>query len=137
MNNIVAKITKKHNTNNPFEIAEHIGIRIVYEDYPAELNGVYQYYKKTQHIYINRNLSYLQQKAVCAHELGHALLHRNYNCTFLKAFNWINRFEIEANIFATYLLLDKSLDLELENLSYNQVAAALAVPEQYVRNLLK
>lgn len=45
---------------------------------------------------------------MCAHELGHALLHEGHNALFLRERTdfVMERYEREADLFAGYLLLD-------------------------------
>ena len=49
------------------------------------------------------------QRTVCAHELGHAVLHTHANTPFLRknTFFSVDKLEIEANTFAALLLIDK------------------------------
>ena len=59
-------------------------------------------------IYIDRELDEPEARWVCAHELGHALLHRGYNRIFMDQHTYfpVNRYEIEADRFAVDLLYD-------------------------------
>jgi Zn-dependent peptidase ImmA (M78 family) len=58
-------------------------------------------------IIINCDLDEWLKRYVCAHELGHAVLHPDINTGFLKKHTLfpIGRFEREANEFAINLLL--------------------------------
>ena len=54
-------------------------------------------------ITINKSLNSNDKRITCEHELGHAVLHKKYNCTYLKTktfFN-VNKFEKEADIFSS------------------------------------
>jgi Zn-dependent peptidase ImmA (M78 family) len=128
------KLIKKYKTTDPFEIADYLKIRVVFEDYPLELNGLYQYVDRTQHIYINKNLPNFHKKSVCGHELGHARFHRDYNCIFLKTRTLVpvSRFEMEANLFSTFFIVDEKTLKEFENYSYAQIAAAIGLPEEHL-----
>ncbi|GEM_PF-707161 len=62
-------------------------------------------------LHINRNLSEEMQRMTCAHELGHATLHRRILkqgllCEY-DLFMAKTRLEFEANLFAAYLLMDE------------------------------
>ena len=64
-------------TNNPFEIAEKYGIKVLIRnvnigDFKAQTLKMEGY---PTIISINGLYSTLSQKVLCAHELGHALLH--------------------------------------------------------------
>lgn len=132
---IVERLVKKYKTSDPYELAACLGIRVEFWNYPPELNGLYQYVERTQHIYINANLDEFNKSGTCAHELGHAILHRTYNCTFLSThtLNNMNKYEIEANIFAAYLLTYNKNLLEFQNCTYKQIAATLCIPEEYIK----
>lgn len=101
----VAKLIKKYDTNCPFKIAQEIGIHILYEN----LGSVSGYYNKNfqiKIIHINQNANEDEKRFICAHELGHAILHPDANTPFLKkhTFFTTHRIEFEANIFALSLL---------------------------------
>lgn len=108
----IEKITKRHNTNCPFEISEQKNIHVVHWDLHEEIWGFYRYERRNRFIFINDNLESYLKRYVCAHELGHAVLHTKINTPFLKAntFYSVDRIEREANEFAVNLLLyDKNL----------------------------
>lgn len=109
----IEKITKRHNTNCPFEISEQKNIHVVHWDLHEEIWGFYRYERRNRFIFINDNLESYLKRYVCAHELGHAVLHTKINTPFLKAntFYSVDRIEREANEFAVNLLLyDKDLE---------------------------
>ncbi len=66
----VAKLVRKYNTRNPLEIAESMGITLLFRDL-NNLKGFYTISKRTRYIVINENLDEYMQKVICAHELGH------------------------------------------------------------------
>lgn len=107
----INNLVKKYDTNNPFKIARQRKIIVCFENLGCTL-GYYNCYNRVQFIHINNNLDENRQIFVCAHELGHAVLHPTANTPFLKknTFFSTDRIEVEANFFATYLLLyDKKL----------------------------
>ncbi len=79
---IVEKMIRKHGTNNPFEIASQKGIVLLFEP----LGGIYGYhhtFRRIQIIHINDELDEPMKRFVCAHELGHAVLHPELSTSFL------------------------------------------------------
>ena len=58
-------------------------------------------------IHINSDLDGDQQFLVCAHELGHAVMHPTANTPFFKAHTLfsVSKLENEANRFMTYLAI--------------------------------
>jgi Zn-dependent peptidase ImmA (M78 family) len=106
------KEIKKHQTNNPFEIAKNRNIIIRYFPLGQTL-GFYMKNVRHQVISINNDINDQLKKFVCAHELGHAILHPNENTPFLSKNTLISKDKIEtqANFFAVRLLLyDKNLE---------------------------
>ncbi|MDC2864688.1 ImmA/IrrE family metallo-endopeptidase [Bacillus sp. BP-3] len=130
------KIAEKHETTNPFEIARRKNIIVLFEDLGNTL-GFYNTYKRFKFIHINNKIDEVTQRFVCAHELGHALLHPKANTPFLRnqTFFSIERLEIEANTFAVELLLTDEMVSAYENtrLSIQEVAEIHGVPEGFAR----
>lgn len=132
----VMKIVKKHGTTNPFEIAKRKDIIVLFEDLGNTL-GFYNTYKRFKFIHINNKIDETTQRFVCAHELGHALLHPKANTPFLrnKTFFSVDRLEIEANTFAVELLLPDEMISEYQdtNLSIQEIAEIYGIPESFAR----
>ncbi|PER31208.1 hypothetical protein CN490_11395 [Bacillus cereus] len=132
----VLKIVKKHGTTNPFEIAKRKDIIVLFEDLGNTL-GFYNTYKRFKFIHINNKIDETTQRFVCAHELGHALLHPKANTPFLrnKTFFSVDRLEIEANTFAVELLLPNEMIFEYQdtNLSIQEIAEIYGIPESFAR----
>ncbi|HDR8151905.1 ImmA/IrrE family metallo-endopeptidase [Bacillus cereus ATCC 10876] len=125
------KIVEKHTTTNPFEIAKRKNIIVLFEDLGNTL-GFYNTYKRIKFIHINNRIDEITQRFVCAHELGHALLHPKANTPFLrnKTLFSVDRLEIEANTFAVELLLTDEMISAYEDthLSLQEVAEIYGVP---------
>lgn len=103
---------KKAKSTNPFEIAGHKNIIIRYLPL-GNTYGFYMKYVRHQVITLNSDMSECLFPFVCAHELGHAVLHPDENTPFLRKNTLYSaaKIEREANEFATRLLLyDKSLE---------------------------
>ncbi len=116
-------VIKKHKTNCPFTIAKSNGIQIMYEDLGNTL-GYYNKNFRIKLIHINEAASENKKKFICAHELGHALLHPDANTPFLKnhTFYSTDKIEVEANRFAIGLLF-------APDFTYDQVLLKEAVHE--------
>ncbi|UZH06424.1 ImmA/IrrE family metallo-endopeptidase [Heyndrickxia coagulans] len=111
--NAIHKEVKKHKSNDPFKIASSKNILIRYLPLGSTL-GFYEKVYRQKIITLNHDLNndYLM-RYVCAHELGHAVLHADANTPFLRKNTLFStdRIECEANFFATQLLLyDKVLE---------------------------
>ena len=100
---LFSKLVKKHKTTDVFELCrlEHIIYREM--DLHPEINGIYQYVMRNRIITINSNLNANDKRIACEHELGHAVMHKKYNCTYLKTKTFINlnKLEKQADIFSS------------------------------------
>lgn len=102
----VLNLIARHRTRNPFKLARLLNIEIVYEDL-GEIRGFFKKILRRKFIFINNKLSEFDQKLVCAHELGHAVLHSSNRIQFLINNTKLlrkSRIEDEANLFASWLL---------------------------------
>lgn len=132
----VQKLVKKHKTRNPMEIADAIGINILFRGF-SELKGFYTIENKTRYIVINNDLDGYLQKVICAHELGHDRLHRHF-ATYsamrdYMLFDMKARPERDANIFASDLLISDTEVLmyaRLHGYTYKQIAQIMYVPQE-------
>lgn len=100
------RLVKRHRTNNPFIIAMNKGI-IVHQTALLEVLGYHKTYKRQSVICLEESLDDHEKRFVCAHELGHAVLHPKVNTPFLRRSTLfsIDKIEREANQFAIELLV--------------------------------
>lgn len=110
---LTTKIKNSWNTNDPYRIAEILGIVVLHRK-NCHKNFTAQTIKFPGYptiISINDSYTDFSKKMLCAHELGHALLHEdsaNYFAVTDK--NVITNVEQEANLFAISLLTDSDID---------------------------
>lgn len=104
-------LLKKYKTNCPFVIAENMGIPVIQKDLGSTL-GYYSKNFRIKIIHVNEKVSEKHKMFICAHELGHAILHPDSNTPFLKKHTLFStdRIEIDANFFAVNLLFSNLLD---------------------------
>lgn len=103
-------------TNDPYIIAERLGIVVMHRD-----NNIKGFTAQTVKfpgyptiISINNAYTDFSRKILCAHELGHALLHENcVNHFAITSKNIPTKVEQEANLFAIALLADHDIDKTL------------------------
>ena len=128
-----SELIKKYNTRDPFQIAEGLGVTIMFRDDFKNLKGMYKVILRNRYVFINSNLEPEMQALVCAHELGHDLFHR----VFLKSsvfqefvlYDTKSKPEYEANIFASELLLDDEVVYSFFKEGYDvyQIATILGI----------
>lgn len=103
---IAKSLIKRYKSNNPFDICGCMGI-IVLTVPLVGVRGFYQHYKRNSMVYISEELNDHLRLFVCAHELGHAVMHRTSNEIFMdtRTFLKISTYERQADRFAINLLL--------------------------------
>ena len=124
---IPAKLIRKYHTRDPFFIAEMLNIEVMKRDDFTKLKGAFKVVEELPFIFINANLSDEMQRLVCAHELGHAMLHRNIRPQGIMEFEMFditNDLEYDANVFAANLLLDEDeiYEMACEGVDVVQIA---------------
>lgn len=133
---VVLNLVKKHKTNAPYELASRMNIEVVLWDLHEEIYGFYKYERRNRFIFINSNLIDTKQRFVCAHELGHAILHSKVNTPFLRknTFFSIDKIEVEANTFAVELLLpdDVIKQYQSSELTIYHISQMYSVPKNLV-----
>lgn len=102
-------------TFDPFVICKSLGIKVIYKKYNPEAFKAccYSVFNDEHLICINDNYDNNSKKLLCAHELGHAVLHKGVGNYFGKNTD-IDK-EYEANLFAALLTLNSN--------NYNSMSA--------------
>ncbi|MCB5236689.1 ImmA/IrrE family metallo-endopeptidase [Niallia alba] len=111
----VRTLLNRYKTSNPIKLAEALGIVVIHENLGNTL-GYYSKHYRFKIIHLNEKLDEEKLEFVCAHELGHAILHPDSNTPFLKKNTMFStdKIEMEANIFAMNLLFkEKELNNQL------------------------
>ena len=142
-------LVRKYETRNPFTIASYLDIPVHRIQHPeSSLPGLTCLVANRPSIFINdsyflqiqaENPEYSDEMAeddvmqVCAHELGHSVLHRaELRCAPIKEYEIFNvrtSMEEEANRFAAGIRIDdeEMIDLFNSHLTLLQVAASMHV----------
>ena len=129
----VYRVTKTYETRDPYTLACRMGIELIWEP----LGSIYGYFSDFagfKLIHLNSDTPAPLRTFICAHELGHFLLHSGLGVhamgpgTFLQTCGM----EREANQFAVELLLPDSLLQENPDTCVNDLTRAYGVPEEAV-----
>ncbi len=133
----VEKLVKKYDTRDPFQLCKSLHIAIRYKNLDKYMKAYFFYQSRIKSIVLNNNVADTLHRILCAHELGHAILH--CKLAMMNSFQEIELFdatqpaEYEANLFAAELLIPDSELLELLNddsKSFFGVARELFVPAE-------
>lgn len=122
------EIAYNNNTIEPTVICENYGIHV--HIHPLiDCRGYYMKAFGQDYITISEDLVGVVKRFVCAHELGHYLLHQRFNRIFMDYRTRMipDRFENEADKFAMHLLYGAP-PLYQEPVSYQEMAEILNVP---------
>ena len=106
---IADQLCKKHGTRDPYELADALGIHILYRPF-KEQKGAYQVILGNFFIFLKEGMDDALERIVLLHEIGHHVLHRKMtDARVFQEFNIFNmrenRMEYEANIFAAQISL--------------------------------
>ncbi|MBQ8550782.1 MAG: ImmA/IrrE family metallo-endopeptidase [Clostridia bacterium] len=111
----------KYGTGDPKELCELLGISVIFTDLPDAVDGFYFENDGRRAVIINRTLGATRALFCIAHELGHALLHKDMNSYFISENTNmpLGRYEREADLFAAELLFGDEYTplLDIEHLS--------------------
>ena len=127
---VSSDLIKRYDTRDPFELCRATGVEVFFADL-GSLKGMYKYLKRNRFAVINENLDDYAKKLVCAHELGHDILHRELAKKLclqeFVLYDMKSRPEYEANLFASEILLpdDEILTHAHEGYDIDQIARAL------------
>lgn len=134
----VDRLVRKYQTRNPFEIIKNMNVILIF--YPLEgIKGFYQYFQRNNIIYIDERLSDKEKLFVCAHELGHMLLHKNANAIFMDSRTNLNttKYELEADRFAMNLLISDADIKENQEYTIHQLSRLFGYREKLIELRMK
>ncbi len=133
----INSITEKYDSRDPFEICKAMDIHIYYKDLGTYIKAFYYYQSRIKNIVINTSSCTVIRRILCAHELGHAVLHGNLAA--IRGFQETELFdrvvptEYEANLFAAELVIPDDELFELlsdRDKSFFCIAEELYVPAE-------
>lgn len=134
ISDIVKRLCKQYDSSDPFTLARQMKVDVIYEPL-GTIRGYYSHFSRKKIIHINNALDENREAFVCAHELGHAILHPKSNTPFLRDYTLfsVNKLEIEANRFASCILYSDEELLEYTDYSLDQLTKILGLPPELVK----
>lgn len=126
---IAEKLMRKYDTNNPFKLADELGIIVKYDDL-GNTWGYFITYKRIKIIHINKNIEEWLQRYTCAHEIGHSILHKGVPTPFLKKYTLfsVEKIERQANTFAVELLMPDEIISKYDGYTIHNIADIVGIP---------
>lgn len=143
IDDIIIGLLDTYSTNDIYEFCDYLNIQIVKLDgnnpiLRKNISLYYRYFYNKEVIYIRNDLEYEFERFILFHELGHAILHPNiYQST--TDINLLNKGKIEkqANYFA-WKLLNITLDeIELYEMTLEQITSCLNLPHSILKSCLE
>lgn len=128
------QLVRFYRTRDPFEMIKGMNVILVFHPL-KDVRGFYQYFQRNNIIYIDEGLDEFEKRFVCAHELGHMILHKKTNAIFMdtKTHFKSDRFEREANLFAVDLLIPDEIVLNNPGFTIEQLARLTGFEEKLIR----
>jgi len=142
IDNIILGLIDMYETDSPYELCDLLGIEIIKVE-PTNIMvkedpSLYiRNYFGREVIFIRNDISNHYEEFYLNHELGHAVLHPDIQNSLNG--NLINRDKLEkqANYFAFKLSNLHFDEIDLYEMSLEQIASCLEVPESALRQLVE
>lgn len=128
----VQNLVSEYETNDPFELADALGILIM----PSKaIKGCTMNLLGYPVIFLGEDLNDFERRYVCAHELAHNVLHgiKQYDLLIHSTFFNEDKVEVEADTFAAELLLSDDVSIKYSGFTLEQVAASENVPLELLK----
>lgn len=134
---LVAYYNRIYGTNDPFEIADRLGV--LYQIGNCKNEGCYMFLKNHRYIFLSNRLEREELRLVMAHELAHAIFDRKENCYFIRNKTLLLNSKIErrANSFAAYLLISDEMLKEFAGFTKEQFCNCTGYPKELIELRLK
>jgi Zn-dependent peptidase ImmA (M78 family) len=124
---IVNGLVERYETSDVLELCDFLNIEIIKKTHNKDIKS---YFFRgsfgNEFIYLNHELDPREERALIAHELGHAILHTDIGVTYYSTNKLLNKCKLEsqADYFATKLL---TFNIDVHDYSWEgQTIAQLA-----------
>ena len=130
---VVDNLCRKYKTRNPYELIDAMGIILQYGENMEKVRGFYLYANRIKLICVGNGLPEHIERFVISHELGHAVMHKQSSAPFLQStFLSLDRMEIEANKFATELVIPDEEIMEHWEYTIDEWAIFYGLPREVI-----
>lgn len=137
---LIKRLTNKYRTSEPYGLSECLNVTILNLDLGERVCGYYKYLKRRKYIFINSNIENDDfRKVIISHELGHAVMHKNENCTFMRSHTLLltSKVERQANMFAAYLLISDDMLHGYAGCTQDQFCTCTGYPKELIELRLR
>lgn len=129
---LIHNLDKKYKTLDPYELAEAMGI-IIHRMELGNTRGFCYTSRRIKQIILNNNLPEWTERFVLAHEIGHLVMHPKHSAPFLQStFFSMDKFEIEANKFATELIIPDDELMDMYEYTVDELSALYGLPREII-----
>lgn len=131
--NDVQKLIAHHGTRDPRTILQERNVTLIPFKEKTKLLGMYKVILRNKFVFFNPFIDERILNMVFAHELGHDIYHydlaKNEEMIEYELFNITSSTELEANLFASHLLIDDNELIEYiqEGKCYEELASIFNV----------
>ena len=125
------RLAAQYGEHDPECLAEYLHMLVLVCDLPETVDGFYFCCGGHKILYLADRLPACRRKAVCGHELGHAVLHGDSNSLLLGDLS--EKLEQEADLFAATLLL--SGELPEDCCDVQSIIRETGLPERAIRRV--
>lgn len=129
-------IIEQFQTRDVFEIIKSLDINLIRKPMKNKEGRFIRDPFGKETIMIDSNLNEYRQRAVAAHELGHAILHTDLRVHYHKdTFISKDKIEFQANKFAAEILIPDALNINFDindSITIKDLSSYLKVPEEYI-----
>ena len=136
----VEQVKSRYNEDDPVRLCKAMGIVLIYQSFGTAADAIKGFMiriKRIDAIIVNSDMSPILQRIIIAHELGHAVLHKDsslFPFREIALFDESSRYEKEANLFAAEYILDDDSVMEALNTdnTFFSAAAGFNVPMEFL-----
>ena len=137
---IIVGLIDTYGTNCPYKLCAALGIDIIKVDKTDYIlcknNSAYiRNYFESETIFIRNDLDEEKEVFYIKHELGHAILHPNIQNSLNKRLLNKHKIEKQANYFAFKLSNVQFDEIELEDMTLEQIASCVGIPHAVLKQL--
>lgn len=131
-NKILKTAKQLHKKHGDIEgLLEHLHTKVIYADLGENVGGFNTTNFRINFIVINENVPRSERDFIILHELGHKVCRHKNNKLYLlqNTFAVCNRYEKEADFFATAYIMEKYQSDTINGLSINQISGLTGISE--------